>query len=86
MRQGFVKTAAVTPKMKVADTIYNAQQICVGMDEAFLRELRFWCFRSFVFAVIPVRIFFGRNVFLRPAGSSLASLQSIPEERTDWFL
>ena len=34
MRQGFVKVAAVTPKIKVADTVYNAQQICAGIDEA----------------------------------------------------
>ncbi|MDY5869088.1 MAG: nitrilase-related carbon-nitrogen hydrolase, partial [Lachnospiraceae bacterium] len=34
MKQGFVKVAAVTPKIKVADTVYNAQQICAGIDEA----------------------------------------------------
>ena len=27
MRQGFVKAAAVTPKIKVADTKYNAELI-----------------------------------------------------------
>lgn len=35
MRHGFIKVAAVTPKMKVADTVYNTQQICEGMEEAF---------------------------------------------------
>ena len=34
MKQGFVKVAAVTPKIKVADTIYNGQQIRLHMDEA----------------------------------------------------
>lgn len=28
MRHGFVKAAAVTPKIKVADTAYNADIIC----------------------------------------------------------
>ena len=27
MKQGFVKVAAVTPKVKVADTVFNTEQI-----------------------------------------------------------
>lgn len=34
MRQGFVKVAAVTPKIKVADTVYNEAVICEGIKEA----------------------------------------------------
>lgn len=34
MRHGFVKVAAVTPDIKVADCIYNTAQICVKMREA----------------------------------------------------
>lgn len=34
MFDGFIKTAAVTPKIKVADCIYNAAVICRGIDEA----------------------------------------------------
>lgn len=34
MEHGFVKVAAVTPKVKVADTIYNREQICAGIEEA----------------------------------------------------
>ena len=34
MKHGFVKTAAVTPKIKVADPAYNAKQICAYMEEA----------------------------------------------------
>lgn len=34
MRQGFIKTAAVTPKIKVADTTYNGQLIRTLMHEA----------------------------------------------------
>lgn len=35
MKQGFVKVAAVTPKIKVADTKYNAQIICEKLEEAY---------------------------------------------------
>lgn len=34
MRHGFIKAAAVTPKIRVADTEYNAKVICERMDEA----------------------------------------------------
>ena len=34
MKHGFIKTAAVTPKIKVADPKHNAEQICKKMDEA----------------------------------------------------
>ena len=34
MRQGFVKVAAATPNVKVADVEYNKQEICKAIDEA----------------------------------------------------
>ncbi len=34
MEHGFVKVAAVTPKIKVADPVYNGQMICEGIREA----------------------------------------------------
>lgn len=40
MEHGFVKAAAVTPSVRVADTIYNREQICNGIDEAFSRGAR----------------------------------------------
>ena len=34
MKHGFIKVAAVTPKIKVADTAYNVGQISLGLKEA----------------------------------------------------
>lgn len=34
MKHGFIKAAAVTPKIKVADPAYNAEQICLELDKA----------------------------------------------------
>lgn len=34
MHHGFVKTAAITPKIKVADCIFNTEAICQSIDEA----------------------------------------------------
>ncbi len=35
MRDGFLKVAALTPKIKVADCIYNTEIICEMMEEAY---------------------------------------------------
>lgn len=35
MKHGFIKVAAVTPKIKVADTKYNAQIICEKLEEVY---------------------------------------------------
>ena len=35
MEQGFIKVAAVTPKIKVADPGYNAERICECLQEAY---------------------------------------------------
>ena len=34
MQHGFIKVAAITPEIKVADPFYNAEQICRSIDEA----------------------------------------------------
>ena len=34
MENGFLKVAALTPHIRVADPMYNAQQICDCIDEA----------------------------------------------------
>ncbi|MDO4303276.1 MAG: NAD(+) synthase [Bacillota bacterium] len=40
MKHGFIKAAAATPKLKVADTVYNRERICVCMDEAVSKGAR----------------------------------------------
>lgn len=37
MRQGFVKAAAATLEVKVADPVFNREQICMGIDEALAK-------------------------------------------------
>ncbi len=40
MRHGFIKTAAMTPKIRVADSVYNAGEICKGLKEAYAKGAR----------------------------------------------
>ena len=35
MRHGFVKVAAATPDIRVADVEYNTEQICRAIDQAY---------------------------------------------------
>lgn len=35
MKHGFIKAAAVTPKIRVADTEYNARAVCEKLEEAY---------------------------------------------------
>ena len=44
MRYGFVKTAALSPKIKVADTAYNAKEIIRLMKEAWEKGARILVF------------------------------------------
>lgn len=44
MKDGFIKTAAVTPKIRVADPVYNCGQICEGIREAYARGARILVF------------------------------------------
>ena len=34
MKQGFIKVAAVTPDLRVADVAYNTEKICEAIEEA----------------------------------------------------
>lgn len=46
MRQGFVKAAAVTPKIKVADTKYNTELILDMMKESTRQGAKIVVFQS----------------------------------------
>ena len=34
MKHGFIKVAAMTPGIKVADPVYNVKEVCKGIEEA----------------------------------------------------
>ena len=46
MKDGFIKVAAVTPDIRVADCEYNAEQICKKMKEAAALIEKRWKQRS----------------------------------------
>ncbi len=40
MKHGFLKAAAATPKIKVADPAYNARAVCGALDDCFLKKAK----------------------------------------------
>ena len=65
MRDGFIKVAAVSPKIRVADTAYNSKVICEGIREAAREGAKVIVFPSLVLQAIPAAIFFCRKPCLR---------------------
>lgn len=45
-RDGFIRVAASTPEVKVADVEFNREQVCKGILEEEIGEPESWCSRS----------------------------------------
>lgn len=73
MRHGFVKVAAATPKIKVADTVYNTEQIRLLMTESAV-----WGARITVFPELCITGYTCQDLFLQEkliAGAKDALMQ-----------
>ena len=73
MRHGFVKVAAATPKIKVADTVYNTEQIRLLMTESAA-----WGARITVFPELCITGYTCQDLFLQEkliAGAKDALMQ-----------
>ena len=65
MRQGFVKVAAVTPNVKVADVEYNKQEICRLIDEAVANEAKVVVFPELCLTGYTCGDLFSQDVLLK---------------------
>ena len=69
MKQGFVKVAAVTPKIKVADTAYNGKLICSAEDSFAKNDiicmflLHDWSFAQQINILKYTKRYIDRNAF-----------------------
>lgn len=71
MKHGFIKTAAVTPKIKVADPVYNSRQICIGMKEAMERGAKIIVFPELCLTGYTCQDLFLQELLLREAKKQL---------------
>ena len=76
MRDGFIRAAALTPKVRVADAkpFRFVQMITKAAEK---RALRCWYFRSFASRVIPVAICFHKSFWWMRQKSSFCISQNI---------
>ena len=86
MRQGFIKVAALTPKVKVADTTYNREQICMLIDEAQEKGAKILVFPELCITGYTCGDLFYQELLLREAKKSCWRSQNIPSAKIVWCL
>lgn len=79
MRHGFIKAAAMTPKIKVADPIYNAERICEKIKEACDRKAKIIVFPELCITGYTCEDLFMQEVLLREALEALRRIAECTE-------
>ncbi|MBQ7780920.1 MAG: NAD(+) synthase [Lachnospiraceae bacterium] len=74
MKQGFVKVAAVTPKIKVADPVYNAEQIKMRLSEAYEKGAKIIVFPELCLTGYTCGELFLQDILLEEAKVQLQKL------------
>ena len=65
MRDGFVKAAAVTPDIRVADVDYNTQNICKMIDETVAEGANVIVFTELCVTGYTCRDLFTQDILLK---------------------
>ncbi len=79
MKHGFVKVAAVTPKIKVADPHYNAGEICKGIEEAAERGAKIIVFPELCLVGYTCGDLFLQELLLKKALEALSEVTAATE-------
>lgn len=79
MKHGFIKVAAMTPKIKVADPVYNVAEICKGIDEAFTKGARIIVFPELCLTGYTCSDLFLQEILLSQAGEALDTVAEATE-------
>lgn len=74
MEHGFVKVAAVTPKIKVADTKYNAQIICEELEAAYAHGAKIIVFPELCITGYTCGDLFLQGILLEQAKQALSEI------------
>ena len=86
MKQGFVKVAAVTPNMSVADVEYNVNEICRMIDETTEQGAKVIAFPELCITGYTCGDLFSQEILLREAKKDYIGLQSIQRRKMHLFL
>ena len=86
MKQGFIKAAAVTPKIKVADPKYNGKLICRLIDEAVKEQAKVIVFPELCLTGYSCGDLFLQELLLTKAKKLCRKWRRIRGRRTVWCL
>ncbi len=81
MRHGFIKVAAVTPKIKVADPVYNAQAVCRDLEKAYSRGAKIIVFPELCLTGYTCGDLFLQGLLLEEAKKALLQVKSATKEK-----
>ena len=81
MKQGFVKVAAVTPDIRVADVEFNKEQICRKMDEAAASGAKIIVFPELCVTGYTCSDLFTQDVLLQAAKQALLEITEFTREK-----
>ena len=81
MRQGFIKVAALTPKVTVADTQANRKEICRLMDEAEAKGAKILVFPELCITGYTCGDLFYQQVLLREAKKELIAIAKYTQRK-----
>ncbi len=79
MKHGFIKAAAMTPKIKVADPVYNAGEICKGLGEAAERGAKIIVFPELCITGYTCNDLFLQELLLAQARKALRTVADATE-------
>lgn len=74
MEQGFLKVAAVTPKIRVADPVYNAEIICSGLEAAAAKGAKLIVFPELCLTGYTCGELFLQSLLLETAAEQLVRI------------
>lgn len=85
MRQGFIKVAALTPKVTVADTQANRKEICRLMDEAEAKGAKILVFPELCITGYTCGDLFYQQVLLREQKGTACDCKIYAAQRLSGF-
>lgn len=80
MKDGFIRTAAATPKIKVADCIFNTQAVMDMMQEAYDNDTKVLVFPELVITGYTCNDLFLQDTLIMAAQDGLAAIVKKSEE------
>lgn len=81
MKQGFIKVAAVTPDIRVADVEYNTQQICAALDEAAQERAKIVVFPELCVTGYTCGDLFLQDVLLQASKKAVRNIAEYTKEK-----